>query len=60
MEKKKTKSIIFPLVPLSNSFAIQTGLNTISPVVAGPFTQLKMHRLQKVIISENSHQDYFS
>lgn len=57
MEKKKTNVIIFPLVPVSNSFAIQTGLNTIPPVVAGPFTHLKMHRLQKVIISENSQKD---
>lgn len=51
MEKKKMNFIILPLVPLTNSFAIQTGLNTIPPVVAELFTQLKMHGLQQVITS---------
>jgi len=49
-----------PAFPLCHSLVLHLGFNTIPLVVAGSFTQLKMHRLQKVSTSPNDLQDYFS
>lgn len=49
--KEEMKSIVFPLVPLSNSFAIHTGLNRTPPVVAGP-----LHASEN---AQASKSDYF-